>query len=427
MDAAVDTALRELRGSLVTKLQAVLEQELAARLASLEDRERKLEARSVELIAQALAFKKEPVPQQPAAGPGIFVPRIPIESLRKPAVPVSVPQLGLATRASLFKPRQTLQQSNREQSPTNAGPGTGLAPQAVPTCKLPMEPVTMQSCSMPPGGADSFSVASSLAASARYELNAAVTGNNLHVPSPVSTTASGAQTHRVERILTAPYQVPPSPSPLTYQRWASNQRTPTESPVATPSQTPRRSPCHTPNSRIRDLEPRPAYRRTSSAPARVMRLSEWNFLVPKGSVGPQRAEFDGGQMFRVLDSNHDGFISPQEVEEYIVGRRQSSRTQAARPPIRSPRQSASPRASLHSAALPALPQSPHTANRAGATPVYDPRRSLISRSYTPSPVASKANSRSTVGGWSPGGVSREQSRRNESRDRDKEGCSAAFR
>jgi len=35
-------------------------------------------------------------------------------------------------------------------------------------------------------------------------------------------------------------------------------------------------------------------------------------------MGSKRVELDGGQMFRALDSNRDGSISPEEVAEYIA-------------------------------------------------------------------------------------------------------------
>jgi len=394
VDVAVDSALKEFRVSLVTQLQAVLEEELFARTASLDERERKLEARSLEVIEQALALALEP-----AAGPGPFIPRTSTALLKKPRVQVSAPKIGLATQPSLIKSGQALQhRSNTGASttPTPAGGGTGLAPQvmvtyklplepvAVKSCSLPLEPIAGKSCSLPPGGGVSSSLVSSLATSVRYERNAAVTGSSFHVPSPVAS-ANGAQTHRVERILRVPYQLPLA-APLTYQQRVSYPTTPAGSPVATPD-TPRRNPCQTPLLATRKKELGTANRRTSSAPASVMRLSEWNFLVPRGSVGPKRAEFDGGKMFRALDSNRDGSISPEEVEEYIAGQRHNSMAKAALPSTYSPQQPASP-----------------------AIPFYDFRFHQANRSYTLSPVPSKANGRSPNGGGLQGSGGRVRSR-----------------
>jgi len=47
-----------------------------------------------------------------------------------------------------------------------------------------------------------------------------------------------------------------------------------------------------------------------------------SFLVPKGSLGPHRAERDGGNFFRALDLNHDGVVSDDEVQRFVGMRNQ---------------------------------------------------------------------------------------------------------
>jgi len=45
-----------------------------------------------------------------------------------------------------------------------------------------------------------------------------------------------------------------------------------------------------------------------------------SFLVPKGALGPHRAERDGGNLFRALDLNHDGVVSDDEVQRFVAMR-----------------------------------------------------------------------------------------------------------
>jgi len=451
MEAAVDTALQEFRDNLLTKLQAVFELELAARTASLEERERKLEVFCTGLVGQAQQAlaneQKEAAPQMPAAGPSLFVRGSSPTSLKKNLMHISEPQTGLATRPSSFKPGQALQHRNKadastKPTPTRAGGDTGLAQQARPTYQLPLEPLAGQLHSLPPGCMDTSPI-SKLAASVRRDLSPTVSRSYFRVPSPLATpkgaqthrveqvhsapyqlssplaTPKGAQTHRVERIHSSSYQLPPSlAAPSTFQQWASYQDTPAVIPL-TPAQTPHGTPCRSPCQTPRTMIQTPV-RRTASAPARVQQ-SEWNFLVPKGSMGPNRVEFDGGRMFRDLDSNRDGSISPEKVAEYITGQRRTSMAQPARPLVHSPNRLASPGSSLNCAASPALTQSTSDTNLVGATPVSDFRQSPTDRSYTPSPVPSKARimpdakvSRgSTIAGWSQRGGGRERSRLNE--------------
>lgn len=278
-----------------------------------------------------------------------------------------------------------------------------MAPRAMPIYKLPLEQVPEQSYSLSPGGGSHSSVASSLATSARFELTATLSGNHFHVPSPVASGAQSPQTpqtHRVEQILTAHRMLPSQAAPLTYRQWASYDTAP-GSPVARPAPLRCRSPCHSPGRVIQNMEPQLANRRAASTPARIMQVSEWSFLVPRGSVGPKRAEFDGGEMFRALDRERTGSIGPEEVAEYIATPRRSSLPQYVQHPIHSPRQPASPRVSpIHSPRRPeytVLGQSTSVSNLAGATPVYDVRRSQLNQEHTASPAVSEVSSRSTLG------------------------------
>lgn len=273
-----------------------------------------------------------------------------------------------------------------------------MAPRAMPTYKLPLEQVPEQSYSLSPGGGSHSSLASSLAASARFELTATLSGNHFRVSPPVAT-ASGAQspqspqtpqTHRVEQILTAHRMPPSQAAPLTYRQWVSYDTTP-RSPVASPAPLRCRSPCQSPGRVIQNMEPQLAKRRAASTPARIVQVSEWSFLVPRGSVGPKRAEFDGGEMFRALDRERTGSIGPEEVAEYIATPRRSS-LQDVQHPIHSPRQAASPRLSPCVVALPVLGQSTSVSNVVGASPVYNVRRSQLN-----SPAVSEASSRTTLG------------------------------
>lgn len=418
MEAAVDMALTAFRGVLLTKLRTVLEEELAARTTSLDLREAKLEARSTELILieQALALgQREAAPQQPAVGPGLFASGISRASLQKPpmaTVVSSAPQLGLATRPSLLKPGQALQHQNRSDAPTE--PTRAGEPRAMPTYQLPLQQVPEQSYSFSPGSGPRNSVASSLAASARFEVTATLSGNHFRVPSPAST-VSGAQTpqtpqtHRVRQILTAHRMPPSQAAPLTYQQWAQG------SPVAIPAPPLCRSPCQSPRRVVQNMEPQAANRRAASMPARIKQVSEWSFLVPRGSVGPTRAEFDGGQMFRALDRERTGSIGPEEVAEYIETPRHNCIPQAVQHPIHSPRQLVSPPASPR-VALPVLGGSASMSNLASGTPAYGVRRSHLDREPTASPALSEMGGRSTLGGWSQGSpLSREHTDRGRER------------
>jgi len=299
---------------------------------------------------------------------------------------------------------------------------------AMPTYKVPLEPVAGPSYSLPLGGGDSSYRAASPAPSMSYEMPVATNGSHFRVASPVATansarthgheriiTANGARTPGMpghERIITAPYQLPPSlAAPLDMMPLGSPGGSVRVTPVQT-AQTPIKSPCTV----HRNIDLMPAYDRSASEPPRVLQVSA-SFLVPKGSVGPNRAAFDGGALYRALDRNCDGNISPKEVEEYIGVQRRDAMVQAVSPV--SHRLSASPRASLRCAASPPLCQSASAKNLAGASVLSDFRPSLTDRSYRLSP----ANRRATIGGgFSRDRFSRDRSRRNESRDSDSDGC-----